>query len=183
VISLITALLSGGVVAALVSAHFRQKEAREAQIFATKFDTYKKFASDLLSAYGELTNEYWKSRLENGVFSYPNADALNARSAKILLVATSEIFQKIKEFNELASQSTIDRWFADNSVKKYKNIYSKIYSKMSIEEIHRKLAILTANVEGGLYTTEEDMIRAWRERREAGEKLKEAGNEIMTLMR
>ncbi len=101
--TIIIAILSSGVVAALVSALMQKRNEKEQRIFNAKLEAYREFAAHLVSRFTSLTKE--GKNLDIATIAEVSAQCLLVsnpilnKELKTFLVYVSEVYKKCSSLN------------------------------------------------------------------------------------
>ncbi|MBI2639974.1 MAG: hypothetical protein HYW90_03765 [Candidatus Sungbacteria bacterium] len=117
--TIIIAILSSGVVAALVSALMQKRNEKEQRIFNAKLEAYKEFAAHLESKFVSLTKEGKSLDItmlaEVGAKCLLVSNAALNKELKSFLVYVSEVYKKccVPDYDENNSGPMFDKLWSD----------------------------------------------------------------------
>ncbi|MBA7713799.1 hypothetical protein ES703_122809 [subsurface metagenome] len=128
-VSLITALIGGGAIAALVSAVMQKKNEKETRVFNAKLKAYEKFIGHLKDCYTRIEKEEKDLDIAK----------LDEISSIVLLVGSDEINIKVKKFNTSIAEAYAQLKKEKNEKGALKTLKEKsIPLSDEIEELMRK---------------------------------------------
>lgn len=128
-LTIVIAVLSSSVVAAIISAVMQKKNEKEQRIFNAKLDAYKEFATHLESRFTTLTDSGRN----------PELTTLMEISAKCLLVSSEELNKELKHFFSFVDQLNKKCCSPNFDMKKEEPNFLKVWNMTeTIEQLMRK---------------------------------------------